>query len=413
MNASHEWVTTAELLELLSHADYPTTDRQLERWRDEGVLPSVDQENVYRGSVTRHPPETARQVIAIHRCLEAKNRFEFVGPLLWVAGFEVGEQHCADQLRRADQYARWIRPFTRRLLNRFDRSNSDRTLGEAVELNNGLTGILAKMFRRLGNDRMPTLINDIADVAAGEFDQFNDAVTDHEVSTKAIFNRAFGFDRGSNDQILGAELRLGQSLEGTLSDLSKTNRTRPTGGLSAADIRSARDDVRNALKIATCLYNAAAWIYGPDAFGLRLPAYFARVIPTASIYFAAVSFAQLRKSGADMYSSAEIADMAHQAERAWLISEYFHEQFQLAPELVELIAPNGLKAAFGNGADHRKMLKELKSYQFPTPEFKPWNRWQKLAKRKMTPGLLVMSIGSPERLSLEEVTKGANPQGAP
>jgi hypothetical protein len=413
MNASHERVTTAELLEHLSYAGYPTTDRQLERWRAEGVLPAVDQGNVYRGSVTWHPPETARQVIAIHRCQEAKNRFDFVGPLLWAAGFEVGERHYADQLRRADQYARWARPFTRRLLHRFDRSNSDRTLGEAVELNNGLTGILAKMFRRLGNDGKPTLINDIADVATGEFDRFNDAVTKREVSTQAIFDRAFGFDKGSNDQILGAALRLGQSLEGTLSDLSKTNRTRPTGGLSAADIRSARDDVRNALKIATCLYRAAAWIYGPDAFGLRLPAYFARVIPTSSIYFATISFARLRKSGADMYSSAEIANMAHQAECAWLISEYFHEQFQLGPELARLIAPNGLKAAFSNAAEHAKMLKELASYQFPIPEFKPWNSWQKLAKRKMPPGLLVMSIGSPERLSLEEVTKGANPQGAP
>src|SRR6185437_208927 len=99
--------------------------------------------------------------------------------------------------------------------------------------------------------------------------------------------------------------------------------------------------------------------------------------------------------------------MAHQAECVWLISEYFHEQFQLAPELLQSIAPNGLKAAFSNASDHRKMLKELESYQFPIPEFKPWNSWQKTAKRKMTPGLLVMSIGSRERLNLEEIIKRA------
>ena len=413
MNRSHDWVTTEELLQSLSQAGYPTTDRQLERWRNEGLLPSVDQENIYRGSVTWHPPETVRQAIAIHRCLEVKKRFDFVGPLLWAAGFEVGERHHTDRLRQADQYARWIRPFTRRLIDRFDRSNSDRTFGDAVELKNGLTGILAKMSRRLGNDGTPVLINDVADIATGEFHRFNVPATDCEVSTQAIFNRAFSFDQGLEDQILGAQLRLGRSLEGTLGDLSKMNRTQAIGELSATEVRSARDDVRNALKIAICLYEAFAWIYGPGAFGLRLPAYFARVIPTSFIYFLVVSLAQLRKSGSDMYSSAEIAQMAHQAECAWLMSEYLREQFQLDPELAHLIAPKAVKSAFEDSIEHRKMLKELESYQFPMPEFKPWNSWRKLAKGRMTPGLLVMSIGSPERVDLEEVSKSASPRSNP
>ena len=105
MEGQPNWITTSQVLERLSAAGYPNrTDRQLERRREAHLLPSVAQEQISQGSITWHPPETARQAIAIERCLEVKERFDFAGPLLWAAGFEVGERYYAERLERANQF---------------------------------------------------------------------------------------------------------------------------------------------------------------------------------------------------------------------------------------------------------------------------------------------------------------------
>jgi hypothetical protein len=73
-----------------------------------------------------------------------------------------------------------------------------------------------------------------------------------------------------------------------------------------------------------------------------------------------------------------------------------------------MISPEKMKASFSSSGQHKDLLKELKAHQFPNAEFRPWNSWQKLAKRTMSPGLLVMSIGSPEQMSTAEVVANAS-----
>jgi hypothetical protein len=406
-----ERIPTSELFERLSEAGYPTSDRQLERWRNEELLPAVDQEHIYRGSVTWHPPGTMRQVIAIQRVMRAKKRFDFIGPLLWAAGFDVGERHYAERLEKSDRAFRRIRPLIRALVRKVEASNPDRTLGDEAGPLNGFTGLLAKIFRRLDGEAKPRFVNVVADVASGEFDRFDMPATDREIETSEVMNQAVGFEHTSKDQVLGSRLRLGDALEGTLKELSEIQGAYRFCDFSSEEVQSARDDVRNALKIAICLHDALAWIYGPSAFGLRLPAFFARTVPTHFIFLLTSAFARLRRSGAKIYSSVDIADQARQAEGGWLISTYFRDLSKSRPDLAHLISSKKMKIAFSGDGELRDMLKELAGHQFPVSEFKPWTSWQKLAKQTMSPGLLVTSIGAPEQLSLEQVRANGGGRG--
>ena len=406
MDVHTEPIPTGELLKRLCAAGYPTTDRQLERWRNEELLLRFGT-NVFRSTPMRHLPDAVAQAIAIHRCLAVKNRFDFAGPLLWAGGFDVGERHYADPLERADRTFRKISTFVAWLIKRVERSHPDRTLGDVAGDMRGLTGILAKIGR-LAGDQKPRLINVVADVASGEFKEYDLPATDREISTAEVFNKAFGFEPGSQDHVFGSRLRLGISLEERLRNISEMQGSYRLGGFSQEEIQSARNDVRDAMKIAICLYDAMAWIYGANAFGLRLPALFMRTVPIHFIFMITLGFARFRKIGAEIYASDEIFNLARQSEAIWLISTHFREMCRTRPDLAYMVSPNRMKASLSSKLEMKNLLKDLEAYQFPKPEFRPWNSWQKLAKRTMSPGLLVMSIGSPEHISTADVVANAN-----
>jgi hypothetical protein len=322
VDAQGEPILTGELLKRLSAAGYPTTDRQPERWRNEELLPR-SRPNAFRGAPMRHLPDAVAQAIAIHPCLAVKNRFDFAGSLLWAAGFDVGEQHYVKRMEGADRTSQRIRPLANWLMKKAERLYSDRTLGDVVGTSNArLTGIVAKMSRRLDVDEEARLFNVVTEVASGDFDEYNPYTTDEEISTSDIFNRAFGFEQASKDHVFGSRLRPGTTLGETLKDISEVLRHSSLHDFLPEEIQSARDDVRNTLKIATCFHDAMAWFYGPNAFGFRLAAFFAQRLPTQSIYDLTLSFARFRKVGAKIYTSSEIRLLARQAESTWLISTY-------------------------------------------------------------------------------------------
>lgn len=348
-------------------------------------------------------------MVAIERALAVKDKYQFAGLGLWVAGFDVHDRYWINQLENADRAQRRASRLTRALVAAVENASPNMTFGDAVTPIAGLSGILAKMDRRLDPAETARGINVMVEIANGDFDQFDPVASDRDlIRTPDLFRMAFDFEKGADDEILGARLRLGDALEGALRLISQSQAGLKIADFTRAEILGARDDVRNALKIAICLHDGLRWIYGEPAFGLRLAGYFARTLPGTSILGLTLGFARLRRLENDFYSSNQIAQMADRAELTWLMSVYLRELHRSRPDLQNLIGPERMKLGFSSSHEHQKHLKELSAYDFPKAEFRPWETWQKLSKRTMSSGLLVMSIGSPEKVSTEALLAGVS-----
>ena len=99
--------------------------------------------------------------------------------------------------------------------------------------------------------------------------------------------------------------------------------------------------------------------------------------------------------------------MARHAEASWLIGEYFWA-LQSGAEIHKIAGPSEFKVSLQDSVSLPKMLENLRGYPLPRPELRPWRTWRKLAKKTMSPGLLAMSIGSPEEATLEQIVAAAN-----
>jgi hypothetical protein len=412
---SDGWVSSAELRERLAAEGYAIDDRRLERWREAGLLTAVAQSGNYKGSTTWHPPETTGQAIAVSRALKQKNKFDFAGSAMWAAGFDVDERYWKRGLSKADAIFRTGAPLIRHVVRLAERRWEHATLGDVVARLAGPAAPFAKISRRLSREETATVTNLAVEIASGEFEDFPApdyaGLAQHGLAHQSaadLLHRAFDLDKGADDAVAGNRLKLRDALEGALRSISEAQLTSRIADFSPTELSDARDDVRNAMKIGICLHESVRWVYGDTAFGLRFISQFMRTLPVNLIFANTLGIARLRRLQAPLLSSGEIATLANQAEKTWLISNYFRELHFSRPDLSHLIGPDRMKLSFSSGIEYQKMLKELEGYQFPEPQFRPWDSWRKLAKSTMSPGLLAMSIGAPERLTLAEVAAGAN-----
>ena len=74
------WETKEEIRSAFEAKSLQFSERKLERWRDERLLPKVDQIKWdYKGSEVHCPLGTAAQAIAIQELLGEKRKFDYVG----------------------------------------------------------------------------------------------------------------------------------------------------------------------------------------------------------------------------------------------------------------------------------------------------------------------------------------------
>ncbi len=286
---------TPELLADLVAAGYPTTERQLERWRSEGLLPKGRQDSSYKGSVFFHAPKTLHQAIALHRAKGKNRRFELVGPTLWAAGYDVAEDHWAERLLAAERLRRRSAPFVQKVAAVIEARLPDKTLGDVVDPTEARSGLAGKIARRLDAPELARAVNLISEISSGTFEHFDHPASERDRDvTETIIVKALDFSKGSEDQVLGQPLRLAHAIGGVLTAISKMQDSNEIQDLQPDLVGQARLDVRNALKIAICLYEGVGWIYGPTAFGLRLCSWFAQRVGLDLFFYLAVTFARLR-----------------------------------------------------------------------------------------------------------------------
>ncbi len=213
---------TPEMLADLAAAGYPTTERQLERWRSEGLLPKGRQDSSYKGSVFFHAPQTLHQAIALHRAKGENRRFELVGPTLWAAGYDVAEHHWAGRLLTAERLRRRSAPFVQKVAAVIEARLPEKTLGDVVDPAEVRSGLAGKIARRLDAPELARAVNLISEISSGTFEHFDHPASERDRDvTETIIVKALDFSKGSEDQVLGQPLRLAHALGGALTAISR------------------------------------------------------------------------------------------------------------------------------------------------------------------------------------------------
>lgn len=393
------WISQTAFDAKLARQGGNATHRQLERWRDEGLLPAVRQIANYKGSSIEYPADYARQVVAIERALAVKNRIDFAGAVLWFAGFEVDERFWRGSIQTADRFWRRALKLGRVAL----RHDGSSTIGDQISTLDRMQGVLANIRRRVDDDQFARLINVGAEIAGGEFEGFDFPADADEFSSEGAFHQAFDFEKSKNQNINGAGIKFHSALNGVLRDISKSLNSKYDHKILDLEIEISKRSIIGGMKIGICLNEAFSWFYGDRALGLRLSGLIARIAPIGSISNFILAFARMRRISNDFYSVEEIEQMARQSEAIWLASIYFRELQENDPALRKFIGPKRLKSAFTDSREMANLLSELRGLDLPKPDFRPWDQWRKLAKKTMSPGLLAMSIGAPLIMAAEDI----------
>ncbi len=324
------------------------------------------------------------------------------GGILWVAGYDVDERHWRPALVKADRVGRLVGQWGRRFLKRDD---TGPTLGERIVAMRSLSGVLQKVVRKAREEGRARVIDITVDIAVGKFSGFSLSASYDEDSEQTLVEQGLGLDRGVRHHIRGKSLRLGVELSNVLVAMSIPLALEE---LTDREIAIARHDARNAMKIAYCFYEATAWIYGPGSFGLQLVKSVVRFLPLDLIRAFSIGFARLRRQPSAVLRSDEIAALAAEAERVWLMSMWLRDVYERGGEPAKIINPKRLRSALTDSVSYQNLLKELAGLELAKREFRPWDQWLKSAGKTMSPGLLAMSIGAPETIAFDDVVESMN-----
>ena len=347
-------------------AETGRTMDQVKRWRHEGLLPDVIQEQqAYRGSVVLYPKGTCAQIRAASALFKQKNRVDYVGLRLWRLGFPVEEKHWRPRLQRQARMLDRVIPLVMRLVVRFDPDEQVETLYDyaARRLEPTDDIILSRIKGRSDFESLPTVLRVIGNVGTGEFDGFEALIAGEEqTSDKAFTIRAFDLANAGSHSILGRKLNLIELLPSGLKNVSAAismGNFERVANAPAEEIARARDDAKKSAAIALHLYEANRWIYGDGAFGLRLAAWIARKAPDVLVDTTTLLVFRLREVPDAILPSDEIAELAQQALKVWLFSKRHEWHWRNHPRFSKILHPKRIKLAFADEIALKRWQSEL------------------------------------------------------
>jgi hypothetical protein len=339
---------------------------QVRRWRREGLVPDVAQDQqAYRGSVVLYPKGTCAQIRAASALFRQKNRVDYVGVRLWRLGFPVDEKHWRPRLQQQGRMLDRAFPLLMRLVQRFNRNWQSETFydyaAKRLEPVDGV--VLSRIKGRTDSQEMPTVLRVIGDVGTGEFDGFETSIVGEEhTSDEALTIRAFDLTEAGLDSILGKQLSLIELLPSGLMDVSSAISMGNFEGVAnapAGEIARARDDAKNSVAIALNLYEANRWIYGDGAFGLRLASWIARKAPDVLVDTTTLLMFRLREVPCAIKPSDQIAELAQQARKVWLFSKRHEWHWRNHPGFSKILHPKRIKLAFADEIALKRWQREL------------------------------------------------------
>jgi hypothetical protein len=361
---AQNWESTDDILRAFAaaglHISKSLLERRLERWRDEKLLPSGNGQihrKGLRGSETQHALGTAVQAVEIERLLAKTRKFTRVGWELWWNDFAVDHKHWRPRFEGVAQLGDRLLKFLRFFIRRDQPDGSDQTRIDRIVEKKPKQSILAKINRRVGFADLPAMWNILLPVATGEFNSNLDA------SDRRVLNKTFDFERSERDKILGKQLKLERALPDVLAELADLAVDCSFSDICKFpenEIKAARDDVRNAMSMITDFYAAAAWIYGPEAFGLRLAAWLVGNSTPDLQALCVLVFAARRRRPGSLYSSEKIAELARTARMARDNSAALRE-LQKDLRFAKVLSPARLRRGLRTPDEQWDLLREIEA----------------------------------------------------
>ena len=204
--------------------------------------------------------------------------------------------------RGSSRVAAWadrVLPIISRLSARADRDEAAPMLPEIVAQYPVKNIILSRIRKRLADQDLAIFYRVAMEISLGEFSGFEVPSGDeNRARVETAIIKGFDLEDSERQEILGTNINLIDALPSTVEAMAAAI---SGGGFAEAatapaeEIARARDDARNALLIALCLYEPLKWIYGEGAFGLRLAAWFAQKATDPMIDGLTLGMLRLRK----------------------------------------------------------------------------------------------------------------------
>jgi hypothetical protein len=339
---------------------------QVVRWRGEGLLPNVKQDHPrpFHGSAVLYPPRTCAQIAAAARLFKEKYRVDYVGRMLWWEGYEVDERHWRPDLIRLARWIDRVLAIMRWLARR--EADGSKTVPERMAQASVSNLVLSRVRRRLDMMELSDLFGSLCDVAIGQFEGFSTYETDDDgrdvVIDEAAAVKAFDLGASQIHQTTDQKFGFVKALPGTLRDISHAiagSSFVEIAQTSGRELLDARDDARNAFRIARAMYEATEWIYGQQAFGLRLMAWIAKKAEPKFVGMHILVWVAIRRTSDGYLLSPEIAALADQAEDIQRKSQQIKRLGTDDPRFTKVLVPKRLRQGLTDRASMSLLLREI------------------------------------------------------
>jgi len=358
-----DWESQAQVDACLAANDVSHT--QVSRWRRElKILPEVLQiPHQYRGSEIRYSLGTCAQIAAASRLFKINNRAEYVGRQLWWDDFPVDEKYWRPQLvKSALLFDKTIARIRQYQISADARTN-ELTLQERLARSRRSNIVLSRIRARLSSQYLAAHFGVLLSVVSGDFTGFAlPGANENEAFDRRATIDALDIRTSVSDSVLGQKLRFTTVLPVVFQVMTKSLESDTLLDIAQGPeqvISNARDDVRNAFRIALAFHEAMTWIYGPKAFGLRLAAWIAKKQPQLLVNMMILGFAMLRRKSNQFISSAEIKELAIKAEQARYDSLRIRELGRGDPRFATVFSPRRVRQGMRDVPSYNGWIKEI------------------------------------------------------
>jgi len=370
MRAHQGHITKQEFLARLESAGAQIPETRIDDWCEKGLLQRRQSGLGIEtgGSVGLYREIAVQQALEIERLFKVKKRAAYVGWQLWWKGYQVDEKYWRPVFenqqaifRRAlPHLAKWLRKAT-------DLDMDTPGHGQAIAPED-FDPSLKLRARNMALDDFDAAVTVLLSASAGLNSEF---YVDHTGGDETGYDRwatstLLGFKQAEKDRVLGEGLNIGVALDDMLRALSSCPEAFLKGGQlfrgsNLASLHAAREDIRNALEAAVMIREATEWIYGRNAFGLGLAAWFAEKAPSSSLAAIIIAWKQVRaREGSDRFlSSPEIAEMRDKSAQVLARSAKLKDAIKSDPLLFAILTKKRLKKAFNSTAEFQKLSREI------------------------------------------------------
>lgn len=353
-------LNSEEIEAALTHRGLSIPQSTLRSWRESGLLPPAK-----RGGLARYPEHTIEQAIAADRLFKRKDKNEFVGWNLWLEGFEVPERYWRPRIENGARNAfRTVRKIASLLSSEKDNKIDAFEEGLSNAVNQAIVpDPLKPIVRRMDTASLLGTVSLVSNAFAGNYRKDEDA--DFEQSRIDGVATLSGMSRKNRHTIHGESIKFREALQSLLRSLAATPETYLDaslfGGSRLVELHVARDYFRHGLEAGASLHEAMRWIYGNNAFGLKLANWFRFEAPiSVQASLICLALVVLREESDAFHTLSEIRELKTASEELKAQSLMFQQLGTTHAECAELLSPKSLKAALKSEVNLNELAHKIR-----------------------------------------------------